>query len=219
MIGDRRPTAALNDASGDVMREGLEVLDAYAGHYVNQYPFDELPAQVAETREEFRLVIDATDVARRPAKPTPTPIADAALAEESHRGQGRRRGPLRRHDGSSGARPWMGLALGGGATLGGGVVMLALFAGGLVRVRAVEEQYDDPENACPRANPVGACAEFYRQGKSMDALATVGVFAAPVLLAVGTAMLAVGLKRRASQRAFAPTYSRGMAGFVWEYKF
>lgn len=206
-IADAYQKSAFSDASGDIPREALEVLDAYVANYAAHYPFEDVPAQVAATRDEFRLVLEATEVARKPAdrrKSTPSQATEAGPA-------GMRRTPD--------PRPWVGLTIGGGAALGGGVVMLAMFAGGLAQVNAAERRYDNPDNACPPSNPSGVCAEIYRQGESMDTMATVGAFAAPVLLGAGAAMLAIGLKRRSSRRVLTPAYGSRMIGLVWGFRF
>lgn len=205
-IAESYHKAVLNGASEDIIREGLGVLDAYADRYSRQYPGEELPAQVAETRDKFRSLIDAADAARKPAEPTPSPVP-APAADDS------------RSDSSPVKRPGMGLIIGGGVSLGAGLATLGMFAGGLARVRAAQQEFDDPENGCSLENPTGMCAEFDRQGRSMDGLATFGIFAAPVLLAAGAAMLAIGLKRRAVQRTVAPVFSPRMAGFVWVQSF
>lgn len=207
-IAEAYRKAVLNGASEDIIREGLGVLDDYAARYSQLYPGEDLSAQVAETREEFRSVIDAADAAREPVAPAPAPepTADA--------GSGRSRG-----DSAPGDRPWKGLTIGGGVALGGGLAMFGMFAGGLARVRATEQQFDDPANGCSLDDLSGTCAELDRYGRSMDRVATVGIIMAPMLLAAGAAMLAIGLKRRSAQRTIAPVFGPRMAGLVWEQRF
>lgn len=208
-IAEAYRKAVLNGASEDIIREGLGVLDEYADRYSRHYPGEELPAQVAETREKFRSVIAVAEAAREPVTPAPAP--DSTPERPADAGS--------RGDSAPGDKPWRGLTIGGGVALGGGLAMLGMFAGGLARVRATEQQFDDPANGCSLDDLSGTCAEIDRYGRSMDRVATAGIIMAPMLLAAGAAMLAIGLKRRSAQRTIAPVFGPRVAGLVWEQRF
>jgi len=196
-----------NGAGQDVLREGLAVLDAYADGYVAAYPGEALGAQIAEVRQQLRAAVDAAAPSPEPEpeKPAETspPIVSTTTSPPD----------------VAPARPWKGLAIGGGVVLAGGVASLGLFIGGLVRAREAEAFYEDPANMCPPSDPIGECAANDRTGRSMNALATVGIIAAAVLLGAGAAMLAIGLKRRARTQAMVPVIGPRMVGLVWEQRF
>ncbi|WP_434424457.1 hypothetical protein [Nannocystis pusilla] len=195
-----------NGAGLDIVREGLAVLDAYAGQFTAAYPGEALPAQVVETRDQFRA---ASDAAVAPAGPAPEPESERPSSVPSD--------PI---DAPAPARPWRGLTIGGGVSLGLGLASLGMFVGGFVRAREAERQYDDPINACPPSDPTGECAEIDGGGRSSSAVATVGVILAPALLAAGAAMLGIGLKRRAADPwAVTPTLGPRSAGLTWVLRF
>ncbi|MFZ6181100.1 hypothetical protein [Nannocystis pusilla] len=195
-----------NGAGLDIVREGLAVLDRYAEQFTAAYPGEALPAPVVETRDQFRA---ASDAAVAPAEPAAEPEPERPSSVPSD--------PI---DAPAPARPWRGLTIGGGVSLGLGLASLGMFVGGFVRARAAERQYDDPVNACPPSDPTGECAQIDGRGRSSSAAATVGVILAPALLAAGAAMLAVGLKRRAAdQWAVAPTFGPRSAGVTWVLRF
>ncbi|PCC68935.1 hypothetical protein SAMN02745121_05731 [Nannocystis exedens] len=199
--GDRK--SVQNGAGIDIVREGLAVLDGYAAQFTAAYPGEPLPAQVAETRDQFRA---ASDAAVAPAPPQDPPSPSSGSSD-----------PV---DAPAPAKPWRGLTIGGGVSLGLGLASLGLFAGGFVRAREAERQYDDPANACPPSDPTGECAEIDRRGRSSSAMATVGVILAPALLAAGAAMLGIGLRRRAAERwAVTPTFGPRSAGLSWVLRF
>ncbi|MDC0716781.1 hypothetical protein [Nannocystis bainbridge] len=204
-IADAYGKSARNGAGLDIVREGLAVLDAYAAQFTAAYPGEALPAQVIETRDRFRAASDAADAAAAPQPPVTGP----------------REPPGAPVDAPKQGKPWRGLAIGGGVSLGLGLASLGLFAGGLARVRDGQRQFDDPANACPPNDPQGACKAIDDGAKAWDVAATLGVFLAPVLLGAGGALLAVGLKRRAAERrmSMAPTFGLRSAGVTWALRF
>lgn len=199
--------AVVNGAGEDIIREGLDVLDEYAALATKRYPGEPLPAQVEETREEFRAMLDVTAAAREREMPPPKPVEPEP---ELSAPQLPPAAPAR-------SRAWKPLVAVGAVSLGAGLGMLGIFVGGLARVRAVEQQYED--NSCRQSSLTDDCAQIARSGRSMDQIATIGVIAAPVLLAAGAAMLAVGLKRRPNRQAIAPVLGRGMVGLMVEGRF
>jgi hypothetical protein len=199
----------VNGAGQSVLREGLAVLDAYAAGYAAAYPGEALGAQIDDVRNQLRAAVEAAEP--KPADPPPEPDKPAEPTPVVSAGT--------RPPDAPPAPAWKGLAIGGGVVLGGGVASLGLFIGGLVRAREAERNYEDPANMCPPSDPTGACAGFDRTGRSMNTLATVGLVAAPVLLGVGAAMLAIGLKRRAKAQAMVPVVGPRMVGLVWEQRF
>lgn len=207
-VADAYRKAVLNGASDEIIREGLAVLDAYASGFMEHYPGEELPAQVAEARAVFRAAIEAAEAAEEP-EPEPVIAPAPVVAPEPSGGA----------DAVAGEKPWLGLTIGGGVALGGGLAMMGMFVGGLVRTRQATAEFDKPVNACSSANITGRCAEIDEYARSMDRVATIGVVAGPVLLAAGAVMLAIGLKRRSARRTIAPVFSPRMAGIVWTQQF
>ncbi|MCY1013513.1 hypothetical protein OV079_49900 [Nannocystis pusilla] len=108
-----------NGAGLDIVREGLAVLDRYAERFTAAYPGEALPAPVVETRAQFRA---ASDAAAAPAEPPPEPEPERPASVPSD--------PI---DAPGPIRPWRGLTIGGGVSLGLGLASLGMFVGGFVR--------------------------------------------------------------------------------------
>ncbi|MDC0720833.1 hypothetical protein [Nannocystis bainbridge] len=198
-IVDAYQRALAQDPSPPLLEEALAVLDAYADAHAAAHPGLELPAPVAEARRSLRARLAELQPAPAPVEPErPAPAP-----------------PVRPDP----PKPWKGLVIGGGVALGAGVAMLAMFGAGLTRLRAHEDDFESPSRTCDTGALVGECAEIHARGKSADALATAGLYAAPVLLGAGVALLVVGLRRRSAAQRFAPTLGRSSIGATWTLQF
>ncbi len=202
-IAEAYEKAIAGEADEHVMREGLEILDAYAETFAAAYPADSLPEHVAKTRLDFRTRIDEFEAERRRSQrvAAPPPVAATRPVPPP-------------------SKPWKGLAIGGGVAVAGGAAMLALFAAGLAGAKSSESQFDDPANACDLAQPAGKCVDINSRGKAANGMAVAGLVTAPLLLGTGIALLVLATRRKSANRsAMAPMFSRNMAGLVWQHRF
>jgi len=191
-------TRALVDVNAvEPLAAAVAALDAYCEGFTRAYGTETaLDPKIARTRAELRRRLDAAlaeqaaqaEPAEGPAAPPPSPPRPAP-------------------------RPWKALTAGGGLLLGLGLGAGALAIAGAARGRALTARFDDPINQCALAQPQGRCADIYRDGQRSDRLAIAGVVLAPLLLAGGAALLALGLRRRAAARhALAPALAPGVVG-------
>lgn len=189
-----------------VLREALTVLDEYAAQFAAAFPGEALSPRVAAARDNFRERLQALEAA---AKPPPPPPASPVTEPPSP--------PPERAVRAS--RPWRPLAIGSGVAFAGGAAMLGVFIASYVRLERQEDAFE--MSRCNVDTLVGACADYYRDGKSANASAVAGTILAPVLVGAGIGMLVVALKRkRAAERlAFRPLLGRGMAGLSWQTRF
>ena len=185
-----------DDADVATLREAVSALDRYCDGFTRAYGTETpLSDRIMAARDDLRRRLAAATavheeaLARAAAAPKPAPAPTAA------------------------SRPWHGFVIGGGVLLGVGLGAVALAGAGAARGRSLEAQFDDPVNQCDVNAPKDRCADFYAAGKASNAMAIVGVVAAPLLLGAGAALLAIGLKRRAARRhALAPTLAPGFVG-------
>ena len=115
------------------------------------------------------------------------------------------------------ARPWKGLAIGGGVVAGLGLAMLGMFAGGYARSQSLERQFSG--GMCTLAEPTLNCQDILDRGRRADVAATTGVIAGPVLLVAGVTMIGLAVRRKSSHRHLAPALGSGMFGAVWRQEF
>lgn len=197
--------AVTGGANDDVVQEGLAVLDAYADVYVAAHPTETLPEQITKARLAFRARLG-----EREATPQSRPAAVAVPAAV----------PVTVPEAAAPpAKPWKGLAIGGGVAVAGGAAMLGMFAAGFMGAKAAQSRFDDSANGCTVDNVVGTCAAIQRDGKTANTVAVVGLVAAPLLVGAGIAMLVVGLRRKPPRTALAPMLGPGVAGLVWQQRF
>lgn len=209
-ISEAYEKAADDSGHDDVVREGLEVLDAYAAGFTAAYPQETLPEPVTKVRAAFRARFDAAEQARQDAEAAKVP-ADETVAPPPVQPE-----PAPR----KATKPWKGLAIGGGVAVGGGAAMLAMFAAGAARAKSAETAFDDPANMCVLTAPVGDCKDIDDRGRSSQTIAIAGLVTAPLLLGAGIAMLVIAKRRKsANTSAFAPMLGRGTAGVVWQHRF
>ncbi len=208
-IADAYQRLLTNGASEPVLREALEVLDAYSEDFIAAYPDAEVPPRVQEARAKFHAILDVEGTPREETEPDrePTPLLVPAKPPPYHPRP------------TATSRRWKGLVAGGGLVLGGGVAMLGVIGVGLARVLVAKHLYTDPENGCSLSLPAENCAGWAEQANTGRALQGAGLAAGPLMVAAGAAMLAVGLKRRSARLAWAPVLGPRMFGLVWERRF
>ncbi|MBZ5715794.1 hypothetical protein [Nannocystis pusilla] len=205
-IADAYLRAEPNGVKEDVIREALAVFDRYASQLSEAYGPTPLPEKVRELRDRYRIMVDAYD-ARREAEdaarlrlppPAPTPASQPPAI----------RPPV---------KPWKGLAVAGGVTLGTGAGMFAMFVASAARADALERRVEDPAKGCFRP-PEGPCAGLDEQGRTANSLAVAGLVVGPLLAGVGAALLAVAARRRSVARG-APVLGRTGHSLVFSVSF
>lgn len=132
-------------AEVEPLREAVAALDAYCDGFTRAYGTETpLSPKIVAGLEDLRRRLIAARSRPGAAAPPPSDPIDAPLPEEP----------------APAAKPWKGLAIGGGVLLGLGVGAIALAAAGAARGDAFEAKFDDPKHACDLARPTGACAEL-----------------------------------------------------------
>jgi hypothetical protein len=205
-IAEAYQKAIAGAADEAVVREAVAVLDAYCEGFVAAYPGEEPSPRISEARVKLRAMLPAEvvepepepEVERAPVVPPPEPVAVP-----------RRTAPP--------PRRWKGLVAGGGLAIGGGAAMLGMFAVGFTRARAAEAEFEAQGDVCTSVPSM--CTDIDARGHTAEAVAVAGLVAAPLLLAAGAGMLAVGLKRRPARQAWTPVMGPRMVGFMWERRF
>lgn len=190
-IADAYTRALAGDAPREHLVEALAVLDRYTDDLTGTYGADTRPPpRVEAARAALRERLSPKPAA--PAEgPKPAPAVRDAPPPPS-------------------ARPWRGLAVGGGLGLGLGLAGLAVFAVNAAEAHALERRFDDPARACDPAALAGECAEIWRAGRTAQTEAIVGAVIGSVALATGAALVAVAHRRRTT--ALAPRLAPGFAG-------
>lgn len=193
------------DTDGALLLEALNVLDAYTEGYASAYPGEKLPERIIQAQMTLRAkaaaLQAAKDEADKAAAPPPPQPPKPAPQQEAPQ------------------KPWKGLVIGGGVALGGSVAMLAVFGAGLSGVNRYEALFNSMSNSCDPNALAGACAEYYDKATARDRAAVVGLVAAPVLLAAGATMLALGLRRKAQRHSVAPSLGMTSVGATWRLRF
>src|SRR5688572_11027714 len=190
-------TAAAPDPA--VLREALDLLDAYATRYAAAAPDQPLSPRVDDARRRLRERLQALEAAAPPPAP-PAPVLPPSPP---------------RDESTPAPRPWRGLAIGGGAALPRAAAMWATFAVGYARSKHHEQAFEAVSPVCDENNPVGECADIYAAGRSANVAAVLGLVLAPALTGASVGLLVIAAKRkRATQQAFAPLLGRGLAGLV-----
>jgi hypothetical protein len=192
-IADAYTRALAGDAPPERVREALAVLDRYADDLAGAHGPGTLPGpKVEAARAALRDRLSQKPVVAAPAPEGPRPA------------------PAARDQPPAPARPWRGLAVGGGLGIGLGVAGMAVFAVSAVGARSAERRFDDPARACDPAALAGECAEIWRAGRTAQTEAIVGAVIGSVGLVTGAALLAVAHRRRTT--ALAPRLAPGFAG-------
>lgn len=217
------PTAALA-----VAREAVAALGVYAQGFSAAYPGEPLPATIVTTRQAMEAVVAAANppdeppVTTQDSRETKTEILTKSEPEPEPPPP---EPPTPRlttppEPPQTPTRRWRPLVVGGGVALAGGVAMLAMIGGGYVRIRKLENRFEDPANSCTTADLQGDCADIYRQGQANSRMVTAGYVVAPLLLGAGAALIVVGLKRKSAIRhTLAPTWSPTFWGLAFERRF
>ncbi|WAS93200.1 hypothetical protein [Nannocystis punicea] len=184
----------------------LSALDKYAEAHATAYPGQSLPSTVVKAQVYVRGKLAALDKARRPAPESPQPLPEPERSKPAP---------------PAPSKPWKGLAIGGGVALGAGVTMAVLFGASLVQMNRYEDGFNHPNHACDPNALEGICADYHRRATNLDRAATIGIISAPVFLAAGATLLALGLRRKSKPARYgiAPTFSPRSAGAVLRFAF
>lgn len=112
------------------------------------------------------------------------------------------------------------LIIAGGVTVGVGLIMIGVMAGGMVRGNKADEDgqslVDDNQTLSPD-DP--ALQEIDRRGKVGNRMAIAGGVLGVVCLGVGATLLALGLRSKPSRVAAAPYATPHSAGFTLRWRF
>lgn len=203
------------DAEKSMLAEAVQALDDYAAAFVSAAPGANLHPRGVEIHRKLKArLAKASTVVLTTGRPAeretraPTTVA-AKPSDDATRPIGQ----------PSPTRPWKGLAIGGGVAIGAGLGMLGLFGGGYARVKSAQDQFNDQANGCVLADPSSACQGYLDRGKRADAAATVGLVAAPLLVAAGVAMLVIAVRRKSTRQAAAPLLGPGLGGVSFVRRF
>lgn len=177
-----------------VVAEAVRVLDDYARAFGEAFSGAQLGQKGTDAHAKVRGLLATKPVEGPEPPPGPTDPTPAPQA-----------------------RPWKGLAIGGGVTAGLGLAMFGMFAGGYVRTQSFERQFSEDE--CSSTAPSSDCQDILDRGDRADAIAVTGLVAGPVLLAAGATMIGLAIRRKSSQQSFAPALGGGMLGAVWRGRF
>jgi uncharacterized protein with FMN-binding domain len=181
----------------EVLREAVAALNAYCEGFTRAYGTETpISAKIIAARDDFKARLALAEAANSPKPevegPAVVPAVDPPAAEPK---------PTKR---------WKGLVISGGVLTGLGVGAAALAAATAARSQVQEDEYLDA--GCLTMTTM-SCQEKRADGEASNTLAVGSVVVAAPLLAVGVALLVVGLKRRSSSRtAFAPALAPGFAG-------
>lgn len=183
----------------EALREAATALDEYCEGFTRAYGTESvLSAKIVAARDDFKARLAKAEA--QAAAPVPGP-AEGPTAEEAP--------PIQ--DQPATGKPWKGLVITGGVLTGVGVVAGVLAAAAGAQGKSLEGQYID--QGC-RMMTTTDCADLRTAGTTSNTRAVGSAILAVPLLAVGVALLVVGLKRRkAARTAFAPALAPGFAGF------
>ena len=202
-VADAYARGLTDETTLEALDAAVAALDAYCEGFTRAYGTETpLDPKIDRIRGDLRLRLDAARASRAQLDPVPG-------------SQTRRPPPLAP---GPAPRTWKGLTsggvlVGGGVLIGLGLGAVALAAAGAIRGKDLEARFDDPANACDLAQPQGQCADLYADGQRTNAMAIAGAVMAPLLLASGTTLLVLGLRRRAGTRhALAPALAPGFVG-------
>jgi len=218
-IAEAYQKALQNGASAEILREAVQVLTKYSEQYVKAYPAEPLPARVAQPLDMIRITLSERE-GEKPPEPQPEPppepkpepkVEPEPLPEPAAQPAEKPTPPPKP------PKPWKGLVIAGGVNLGLGAAMVAVAGAGIARSNAAEASYDE---SCALGDTSPTCSALDSKGSSGNKMQIFGLIAAPVFIAVGAALLAVGMKRKAAQtQTIAPVFSPTMAGVVWQRRF
>jgi hypothetical protein len=195
-------TRGTGEKDGALVLEALNVLDSYADAFSKAYPGQELPPAIVSAQVHLRNRAAVLQAARTEGEGIKRPPPPPSRTQEQPP-----------------PKPWKGLVIGGGVALGASVGMLALFGASLRGVNYYETEFNRMENGCNPNDLVGQCEEYFDKGTSRDRAAVVGLVAAPVFLAAGTALLVLGLRRKLGRQSVTPALGGGVAGVTWRVRF
>lgn len=190
----------------EALREAAQALDAYCEAFTRAYGTETpIRAKITTARDDFKARLASAEAAASANKPVEGPVA-VPVGD-----------PAERPPEANKPRNWKGLVIAGGVLTGVGLGA-AVFAGIYgAQGKQLERDYLDAD--C-RTMTSMSCEDLKASGVESNAGAVrSAVFAVP-LLAVGVALLVVGLKRRkAARTAFAPALAPGFAGFGLQHSF
>ncbi|MDC0675164.1 hypothetical protein [Nannocystis radixulma] len=188
----------------EALREAAQALDAYCEGFTRAYGTETpISAKITAARDDFKQRLAAAEAAEAEQAPPIEEPLDGPREDTPE--------PLPE---PTPAKPWKGLAIGGGVMIGLGVGAAVVAGVGGARGRSLEQEFDAPGNMCSLDMPSPDCQGLLDRGKSANSMAIAGAVLAPLLAGAGVALLVVGLKRRgqANKTSFAPALGPGFAG-------
>lgn len=225
--------AAINGAEEKILREAVGILNAYCQSFELAYPGAAVSVKVVRSRDEIKALLAEREPEPKP-EPIPVPPQSPPVGPKHDTSSGdNRMSGQRGDDNAQGSavtdvrssdpsplpslRPWRGLAIAGGVSLGAGAIMSTLLAVGAARARSLEDQYN---RMCSLDGSSDACLELDQQGFVANRLQLASLIGAPLFVGAGIALLAVAGKRRSKQRQVAvPLLSPGTVGLIWALRF
>lgn len=180
------------------LREAAAALDEYCEGFTRAYGTESvLSAKIVAARDDFKARLAKAEAGAAAPAPGPVegPVAqEAPPVEEAPTG-----------------KPWKPLVITGGVLTGVGAlagVFVGVFA---AQGKSLEAKYVD--QGC-RMTTSTECTDLKTQGATSNTKTVGSAVLAVPLLAVGVALLVVGLKRRnAARTAFTPALAPGFVGF------
>lgn len=185
----------------------LAVLESHAQRFHGAYPSEPPVIALDETRRDAQAIVDAA------ARDEAARQAEMPLKTINPRPPRRSPPPApKRHQ-----RPWKGLAIAGGITLGASAALLTMFVVSASRARAYQQLFN--ARVCPLGEPDEVCVDLFERGKAENAPAVAGLVTGPLLLGTGVAMVVLAVRRKATPPKFAPLFDAHMVGISWSRSF
>jgi len=188
----------------EALREAARALDAYCEGFTRAYGTETaISAKITAARDDFKARLAKVEAAPAALE---GPAEDPAAVPEPPVDESR-----------ATSKPWKGLVITGGVLTGLGVGAGAFAAAFAVQGRSLEDKF--VEQGC-RTTPSTDCEGWKSSGEASNARAVRSAISAVPLLAVGVALLVVGLKRRKGSRtAAAPVLAPGFVGLGLQRSF
>jgi len=181
----------------EALREAAAALDEYCEGFTRAYGTESvLSAKIVAARDDFKARLAKAEAGAAAPGPVEGPTAREAPPIEEQPTTG---------------KPWKPLVITGGVLTGVGA-LTGVFAGVFAaQGKSIEDKYVD--QGC-RMTTSTECTDLKTEGATSNTRTVGSAVLAVPLLAVGVALLVVGLKRRnAARTAFTPALAPGFVGF------
>lgn len=185
----------------EALREAAEALGAYCDGFTRAYGTETaISAKITAARDDFKARLAKAEAAVEGPGEGPVVVEPPPVREPP-----------------APSKPWKGLVIAGGVLTGVGVGVGALAGVFTAQGKSLEAKYLD--QGC-RTMTSTDCQGLKADGEASNKKALGSGISAVPLVAVGVALLVVGLKRRSSSRTtFAPALAPGFAGLGLQRSF